>query len=326
MPRPIRGCAPPDVIVGWLISALATAGLAVLLLRRRPRQAGAPHSPWRDALDGLRAERSVQLATVVVLALVIMALLAPLLAPYDPTRPLGLTTLNSRPPSFAHPFGTDPLSRDVLSRVLYGARVSLAVSSLAVLVAVTVGTVWGAVAGFLGGIADTALMRLVDACLAIPRLLLLVAVVALWDRLPLPALVLLIGLTGWFGISRLVRAQVLALREQDFVLSARALGASDPRILVRHILPNVVSPVIVAATLGIGNVIVLEAGLSYLGIGVRPPVPSWGSIIQDGADQIVALPWLALFPGMLIVITALAFNTLGDALRDALDPRFHRAS
>lgn len=312
------------MLAGWLIAAIATAALALLLLRRRRPAPGAPHSPWRDALERLRAERAVQLAVVVVIALVVTALLAPLLAPYDPTRPLGLTTLNSRPPSLAHPFGTDPLSRDVFSRALFGARVSLAVSALAVLVAVTVGTLWGAIAGFAGGLADTALMRIVDACLAIPRLLLLVAVVALWDRLPLPALILLLGLTGWFGISRLVRAQVLALREQDFVISARALGASGPRILGRHVLPNVVSPVIVAATLGIGNVIVLEAGLSYLGIGVRPPVPSWGSIIQDGADQIVALPWLALFPGLLIVVTALAFNTLGDALRDALDPREHR--
>ena len=165
------------------------------------------------------------------------------------------------------------------------------------------------------------MMRAVDAALSVPRLLLLIAVVALWQGVPLPALVVLLGTTGWFGVSRQVRAQVLALRGQEWAHAARALGAADLRVLVRHILPNALSPVIVAATLGIGNVIVLEAGLSYLGVGVQPPHPSWGNIIQEGYSNMTRVWWMSVFPGLAIVLTVMAFNVIGEALRDALDPR-----
>ena len=261
------------------------------------------------------------LALGVVIAFALLAILAPLVAPHSPNAQPDILALKNRPPSPSYPFGTDHVSRDVLSRVLYGARVSLAIALLAVLVAITVGTAYGALAGWLGGRVDMLLMRLNDAFLSVPRILLLIAVLALWDRLPLGLLILLIGLTGWFGVSRIVRAQVLALRDGDFVVSARALGASGGRLVLRHVLPNVLSPVIVAATLGIGHVIVLEAGLSYLGIGVRPPQASWGSIIRDGAAQVATSWWIALFPGLAIVLTVMAFNALGDGLRDALDPR-----
>jgi peptide/nickel transport system permease protein len=187
-------------------------------------------------------------------------------------------------------------------------------------VAVTLGTAYGAVAGYVGGFVDTAMMRVVDALLAIPRVLLLIALLALWRSLPLWMLVVVLGVTGWFGLSRLVRAQVLAIREREYVQAAAALGASGWRIVTRHVLPNVLPTVIVAATLGIGQVIVLEAGLSYLGLGVQPPTASWGNIIQDGADQVGTLWWISLFPGLLIVTTAIACNALGDALGAALDP------
>lgn len=253
--------------------------------------------------------------------LVLLALLAPWLAPYDPTAQPDIIALQSLPPSLAHPFGTDEFSRDVLSRVIFGARISLAVAALSTLVATTLGTAYGAAAGYVGGTVDGILMRLVDAGLAVPRVLLLIVVVALWGALPIPALAILLGATGWFGVSRLVRGQVLALREREFVVAARALGAGGPRVLLRHILPNVLPTIIVAAALGVGQVVVLEAGLSYLGLGVQPPAASWGSIIQDGADQVAQLWWISLFPGLMIVITALAATALGDALERALDPR-----
>lgn len=309
------------VVVAWLGAVALAVVLDRLLVALAARPASEGEGLWRPVFRRLAANGWAMGALHVVVAFSVAALLAPALAPYDPAAQPDIVALKSLPPSLAHPFGTDVYSRDVLSRVLYGARVSLAVGLLAALLAATVGTAYGAVAGYLGGRWDAAMMRVIDALLAVPRALLLIAVLSLWGRVPLWLLVVLLGLTGWFGVSRLVRAQVLALRDHDLVASARALGASDARILVRHVLPNVLSPVIVSATLGIGNVIVLEAGLSFLGIGVRPPQPSWGNIIQDGGSDLAALWWVALFPGLCIVLTVMAFNALGDGLRDAMDPR-----
>lgn len=264
---------------------------------------------------------SARFAALLLLGIVAAAALAPLVAPFDPARQLDIVALAARAPSAAHPLGTDAYSRDVLSRVLYGGRVSLSVAFLAVLIASTVGLVYGTVAGFFGGIVDAALMRILDAFLAVPRVLLLLAVLALRTRVELPMLVLLIGLTGWFGVARLVRAEALAARQQPWLAAARALGAGNLRLLWRHLLPNVVGPVIVAATLGIGNAVALEAGLSYLGIGVRPPQASWGNIIQEASANPGGLWWMVVFPGLAIVGTVLASTILGDALRDALDPR-----
>ena len=252
--------------------------------------------------------------------LCLIALLAPLLAPYSPITQLDIIGLKNRPPSLAHPFGTDQYSRDLLSRMLFGARISLSVALLAVLLSATVGTAYGLIAGYVGGRVDAIMMRLLDACLAIPRVLLLVAVLALWSPVPLGALIAIIGLTGWFEVSRLVRAEVLSVMRREYLLAARALGAPGFRIVWRHVLPNVLNPVIVAATLGVGNVIMLEAGLSYLGIGARVPAASWGSIFFDGSDAFQATWWIALFPGLAIIITVLAFNVFGSDLRDALDP------
>jgi peptide/nickel transport system permease protein len=272
-------------------------------------------------LRSLLRDSRARIALVVLLLVSLGAVLAPVLAPYDPTAQLDIERLQSQPPSAAHPFGTDPYSRDVLSRLIYGSRVSLAVGLGSVALAMSFGIAVGIVAGFLGGAVDAVLMRLVDAAIAVPRLLVLLIVASLWGRLGLVPLTLLMACTGWFGVSRLVRAETMALREREFVLAARALGVPTPRLLVRHVLPNVLAPALVAAALGIANVILLEAALSYLGIGIRPPAASWGTIIEDGAERVAELWWLTLFPGLAILVTVFACNALGDALRDAFDPR-----
>lgn len=259
-----------------------------------------------------------RVAVAALAIIVLAAVAAPLLAPYDPFVQPDIVAGNILPPSPDHPLGTDQFSRDVLSRVLFGARISLLVGLLATTVAVTVGTAWGLAAGYVGGLVDEVMMRLVDALMSIPRVLLVLALVALWGRMSTPGLVLLLGLTGWFQLSRLVRAEVLTARQTDYVASARALGAHDFRIAVRHVLPNVLPPIIVFATIGLGNVIVLEAGLSYLGFGVQPPVPSWGNMIRDGSELMTAAWWISLFPGLAIVATVVAVNALGEGLRQAL--------
>jgi peptide/nickel transport system permease protein len=272
-------------------------------------------------LRALFHDSRTRIALVVLLLVALGAIFAPVLAPYDPIAQLDIERLNSQPPSAAHPFGTDQASRDVLSRLIYGSRVSLAVGLGSVALAMSFGIAIGIVAGYLGGAVDAVLMRLVDAAISVPRLLVLIMVAALWGRLDLVPLTLLMAGTGWFTVSRLVRAETLALRDREFILAARALGVPTPRLLVRHVLPNVVAPALVAAALSIANVILLEAALAYLGIGIEIPTASWGSIIQDGAERVAELWWLTLFPGLAILVTVFACNALGDALRDAFDPR-----
>jgi peptide/nickel transport system permease protein len=306
------------MLLGWLLCPAAGL-LAVWAVQHGAR--GGSAGPWRRGLARLAADRTAMAALFVLVALAAMAILAPVIAPHAPNAQPDPVILKDLPPSREHLFGTDFASRDVFSRVLYGARISLAVASLAVMLSTVLGTAYGAVAGFYGGRVDGVMMRALDAALSIPRILLVMAVVALAQPISVLALILLLGLTGWFGTSRMVRAQVLSLREQDLTIAARALGARDREILWRHLLPNVSSTIIVAATLSLGNVIIVEAALSYLGIGVSPPTPSWGNIIQDGSGQLASAWWMALFPGLAIVTTVLAINTLGDALRDALDPR-----
>jgi len=281
----------------------------------------------RGLAAGVRRLDSVSRAALVILgALFLAAMLAPVIAPYSQSHQIDIVGMKNHAPSLAHPFGTDRFSRDVLSRVLYGARISLTVATLAVLVSAIIGTLYGLTAATLGGVVDTVLMRLLDAMLSIPRVLLLIAILALWSPVPLWMLVLLLGITGWFGVSRLVRAEALSVREREFVVAARSLGAGAGRIMLRHLLPNVLVPVIVTTTLGIGNVIVLEAGLSFIGIGAREPAASLGTMFQDGTEAFAGTWWAALFPGVVMVTTVLCFNILGDALRASLDPRhLHRA-
>jgi peptide/nickel transport system permease protein len=227
----------------------------------------------------------------------------------------------SLPPGPGHPFGTDQLNRDVLARVVAGARISLSVALLAVALSVTIGAAVGLVSGYWGGRVDSVLMRLVDAALAIPRLFMLLLVLAVWERVPVVALILLIGATGWFPTSRMVRGVVLKLRHEDYVRAAEALGARRRRVIFRHLLPNALSPLLVTATLGVGEVILLEAGLSFLGLGIQPPTPSWGGMILDSKEVLVSAPWAGIFPGLAIVLTVLSANLVGDALRDAVQPR-----
>jgi peptide/nickel transport system permease protein len=256
---------------------------------------------------------------VILLIVAVAAFAGPLLLPDPLAQPDVLAA--GRPPAPEHPFGTDQLSRDVLSRVVTGARISLSVALLAVTLSMTLGATVGVVAGYWGGAVDATLMRLVDGALAIPRLFVLLLLLAVWERVPLLALIVLIGATGWFATSRLVRGEILRLREEGYVRAAEALGARRRRIIFRHLLPNALGPLLVAATLAVGDVILLEAGLSFLGLGIQPPTPSWGGMILDSREVMVTAPWTGIFPGLAIVITVLSANLFGDALRDAVDPR-----
>ena len=224
------------------------------------------------------------------------------------------------PDSPVHLLGTDELGRDVLTRVIYGARVSLYVSLLTVAVSLTIGTVVGAVSGFYGGAIDNVLMRFVDVVIAIPALFLLILIAVVF-RPGVTGLALVLASIGWTGVARLVRAEFLTLKERDFVLAARVIGASNGRIIVRHILPNATSPMIVAATLSIGTVILTETALSFLGMGVQPPVPSWGNMLTKGEQYLYLAPFLIIIPGAFIFVTVLAANLMGNGLRDALDPK-----
>jgi peptide/nickel transport system permease protein len=276
-------------------------------------------TPVLDALAAAWRHPQGRVGALILLIVAVTAIVGPWLLPDPLSQPDILA--GSMPPGLGHPFGTDQLNRDILSRVVTGARVSLSVALLAVALSMTLGAAVGLVAGYLGGVVDAALMRLVDGALAIPRLFILLLVLAVWERVPVLALILLIGATGWFATSRIVRAEVLRLREEAYVRAAEALGARRRRIIFRHLLPNVVGPLLVTATLAVGDVILLEAGLSFLGLGIQPPMPSWGGMILDSKEVLVSAPWAGIFPGLAIVITVLSANLFGDALRDAVDPR-----
>jgi peptide/nickel transport system permease protein len=275
-------------------------------------------SPLRRAFRGW----APRLALAALGCIVAAALCAPILAPADPNvLAVDIVADKSLPPSRSHLLGTDPASRDVASRLLYGARVSLSVGFAAMLVAVAIGSIWGAAAGFSGGLADATLMRGVDTLMATPRVLLLLVLRATLGPPSAAGIVLVLGCTGWGPMSRMVRAQVRDLRQREYVLAARALGVSEWRILTRHILPAVIPLILVEATLAFAAVIPLEAGLAFLDLGIQRPLASWGNIILDGYDQPTTLWWLILFPGLAIVATVLAANTIGDRLRSAVDPR-----
>lgn len=256
--------------------------------------------------------------SMLVLLLFATAILAPLFVSYDYDHIDRYHILE--PPSRLHPLGTDDIGRDVLSRMLYGARVSLSVGFVAVGIATLIGMVMGAVAGYYGGLIDRAIMRFVDVMLSIPTFFLILAVIAfvgpsIWN------IMIIIGLTSWMGVARLVRAEFLSLKTREFILAARAIGASNTRIIFRHMLPNSLAPVIVSVVLGIASAVLLESSLSFLGLGVQPPEPSWGNILTAGKANIEIAWWLSVFPGIAILVTVLSYNLLGEGLRDALDPR-----
>jgi peptide/nickel transport system permease protein len=268
-----------------------------------------------------RRNRFALAGGMVVVLLFLVSLLAPWITPFDPDA-LDLRNV-LMPPSAVHWFGTDELGRDVFTRVLFGAKISLKVGFVAVGIAVLVGTIVGLVSAFYGGWIDSLLMRFVDIMLCFPTFFLILAVIAMLEP-SIWYIMAIIGLTGWMGVARLVRAEVLSLRERDFVMAARAIGASDLRIIFRHLLPNALSPVLVSATLGVAGAILTESALSFLGIGVQPPTPSWGNILTSGKDYIEFAWWLSLFPGLAILVTVLSYNLVGEGIRDAIDPRLNR--
>jgi peptide/nickel transport system permease protein len=256
--------------------------------------------------------------SLVVLLLFAVSLLAPWIAPYDPSV-IDLKRVLAAPSS-AHLFGTDQLGRDVLSRMIWGARISLKVGFVATGIAILVGAILGAVSGYYGRWVDAVIMRFVDIMLCFPAFFLILAVIAILEP-SIWNIMIIIGLTGWMGITRLVRADFISLKERDFVLAARVIGASDLRIIFVHILPNAMASILVAATLGIAGAILTESALSFLGIGVQPPTPSWGNILTAGKDNIDIAWWLSLYPGLAILVTVLGYNLLGEGIRDSLDPR-----
>ena len=274
----------------------------------------------RSAYTRLRRDSRAAIGVAVVVLISLAALLAPLIARHDPIA-IDLANQLARP-SGVHWMGTDIQGRDVWARLVYGARVSLAVGVISQGIALFLGVTLGLLAGFYGRWVDELVMRLADVTLAFPTLLLLIAMVAALQP-SMPVVFATIGVVGWAGMARLVRGQVLVVRQLEYVQAVRALGAVDRRILLRHVLPNVIAPVVIAATLGVAGAIMAEAALSFLGLGVQPPTPSWGSMIADGRDlsQLREAPWTSLFPGLAIGAAVLGFNLLGDALRDALDPR-----
>ncbi len=294
----------------------------------------APNGPQADQTAELsmsalmwrryRRHRLAMVGAVIILLLILAAILAPVITPVDPAAQNLLERL--KPPSSEHWFGTDLYGRDVYTRLIYGARISLEVGFVSVSISVLVGVVVGAISGYYGGWVDSVIMRITDVFLSIPVFFLILTVIAFFEPSPLNIMGV-IGLTSWPSLARLVRGEFLSLRERDFVQAARATGARDPRIIFRHILPNAMGPIIVSATLRIASAILVEAALSFFGLGIQPPTPSWGNMLNEGQPYLLRVPpawWTAVFPGAAIFLTVMAFNAVGDGLRDALDPRMKR--
>ena len=258
---------------------------------------------------------------VLVIGMSLGAVFAPVLAPFDPNE-MHLDSI-LQAPSGQFLLGTDRLGRDVFSRLLYGGRISLWVGFVAVGISISIGTILGLISGYFGGLIDEIIMRSVDVMLCFPSFFLILAVVAFLEP-SLTNIMIVIGLTSWMGVTRLVRAETLSLREREYIESARLAGVSTLQVLMRHILPNAMAPVTISAILGIGGAILIESGLSFLGLGVQPPRASWGNILMDGKAVIENAPWMSLFPGLAILFTVLGYNLLGESLRDLLDPRLKR--
>lgn len=293
-----------------------TAGALAAAAGGQPGSPGASRG-WRRAWRSFAQNRMALGGLVVLILILAGAILGPILSPYDTVTPAMSERL--RPPTLAHPMGTDELGRDSLTRVLAGGRISLAIGALATLVALTIGILVGSVAGYAGRWVDNLLMRLVDVALSLPDLFLLIFASALLGP-SFVTMIIIISLVRWMNVARLVRASFLTLREREFIESARAIGASPLRIAGLHLLPNSLSPVIVAGTLGVASAILAESTLSFLGLGIQPPASSWGSMLRNAQAQIFTAPWMAIFPGFMIFLTVVSINFVGDGLRDALDP------
>jgi peptide/nickel transport system permease protein len=275
-------------------------------------------SEFSQSWNRFRSNRAAVVSLIFIVLLCLMAAFAGWIVPYDPI--FSFPGMRGLSPTAEHPMGFDHIGRDLLSRVILGTRVALVVGLIATTISVAMGVLVGAISGYFGGWIDATLSRLVDTLMAFPLLALLIVLAVVLGP-SLVTTIAVIGLTTWARFARVVRADVMSLKRTDFVTAARASGVSDARIIWRHMLPNVMGPVIVLATLGIGGIIILESTLSFLGLGVQPPTPSWGGSLADGRSFIRQFPHITFFPGMMIFLTVLAFNMLGDGLRDALDPR-----
>lgn len=255
---------------------------------------------------------------IFIIIILLFAVFAPFIAPYNPTAVDSKNILSA--PTLPHPFGTDMLGRDIFSRIVYGSRISLSIGFIAVGIAVLIGIIFGSIAGYYGGRIDSIIMRFVDVMLCFPTLFLILAVIAFLEPSILNIMAV-IGATSWMGVARLIRSEILTLKERDYVAASKVMGAGDFWIISRHLIPNAIGPVLVSATLGIGGAILVESALSFLGIGVQPPTPSWGNILMDGKSTLGVAWWLTIFPGIFILLTVLAYNLLGEGLRDILEPR-----
>ena len=260
----------------------------------------------------------MKISIAFIIMILLFALFAPFIARYNPSAVDTSAILAG--PSGAHIFGTDTLGRDIFSRIVYGSRISLSIGIIAVGIAVLIGLFFGSIAGYYGGRIDSVIMRFVDIMLCFPTFFLILAVIAVLEP-SIFNIMVVIGATGWMGVARLVRAEILTLKERDYIAAAKVMGASDLWIITRHLIPNAIGPILVSATLGIGGAILTESALSFLGIGVQPPTPSWGNILMDGKSTLGVAWWLTVFPGLFILSTVLAYNLLGEALRDSLDPK-----
>jgi peptide/nickel transport system permease protein len=275
-------------------------------------------SPGKLFWKRFRRNKLAVAGGIIVAVLFFVAILAPFVSPYDPNDIDRKHILE--PPGIQHPLGTDDLGRDVLSRMIWGSQISLSVGFVAVGISVVMGIIFGSLSGYYGGWMDRIIMRFIDIMLSVPTFFLILAVIAfigssIWN------IMVIIGITSWMGVARLVRAEFLSLKEREYVLAARAVGASNMRIIFRHIMVNSLAPVLVSAVLGIAGAVLVESSLSFLGIGVQPPTPSWGNILTLGKDNMETAWWLSVFPGLAILITVLGYNLLGEGVRDALDPR-----
>jgi peptide/nickel transport system permease protein len=278
-----------------------------------------PPGLWQLAARRFLRHRAGVISALVLLAIIALVTLGPaFFVPRDAAfRPDPLSI--NQPPDTGHWFGTDQVGRDIFARIIYGGQISLAIGLLAMVVSITVGVLFGSVSGYFGGMVDATIMRFTDAMLSIPGIFLIIALTVFLGA-TLPTIILSIGFLNWMIIARVMRALFLSLKEQDFVMAAHCLGVKNVRIMWGHILPNAIAPVVVTATLTVGEAILTETAISYLGLGIQPPTPSWGNMLKNAQDLIWSAPWLAIFPGVMIFVTILCINFMGDALRDALDP------
>lgn len=307
-------------LIATLIGLVAFSRRNALRIATQVEQKRLPKGPLAVALRRFKENRLAVWAIRVIVMLYLVAAMAPLLAPYDPAAIPDVASNRYLPPSWTHLFGTDEFGRDLFSRALFGARVSLSIGLAAMVIAKTIGTTWGAIAGYFGGLVDSIMMRIVDVWIAFPTFYLMLMLVGVFEA-DIGVLIVILGLTSWPGTARFIRGEMLSLKEQDFTEAARAIGLPAHRIIFQHLIPSALSPVLVTAALSVAGMIGAEAGLSFLGLGIRPPTPSWGNMVAAGKDNLLFAWWIAFFPGSLLALTLICFSLLADGLRDALDPK-----